>query len=61
MAYAGVDHQIVKALRNPDVNDLLARQAMQPVGSTAAEFADFLKKDMAIWREVATLANVSVE
>ena len=34
---------------------------MSPVGSTQAEFAAFLKKDIATWKEVAALAKVSVE
>jgi len=53
--------EIVKALSNPDVAVMLAKQAMQPVGDTSAAFAAFLKKDMATWKDVATLANVSVE
>ncbi len=53
--------EIVKALRNPDIKELLSKQAMQPVGSTPQEFAAFLKKDIATWMEVATMANVSVE
>jgi tripartite-type tricarboxylate transporter receptor subunit TctC len=56
-----LQREIVKALRNPDVNDLLAKQAMQPVGTAPHEFAAFLKKDRVIWKEVATAANVSVE
>lgn len=53
--------EIVKALQNPDIKELLSKQAMQPVGSTPQEFAAFLKKDIATWKEVATMANVSVE
>ncbi|MFO1158662.1 MAG: tripartite tricarboxylate transporter substrate binding protein [Reyranellaceae bacterium] len=53
--------ELVKALRKPDIDDLLAKQAMQPVGSSPQEFAAFLRKDIATWKEVATAANVSVE
>ncbi|MCW5734351.1 MAG: tripartite tricarboxylate transporter substrate binding protein [Enhydrobacter sp.] len=53
--------EVVKALANPEIRDLLNKQAMSPVGSTQAEFAAFLKKDLATWKEVATLAQVSVE
>jgi tripartite-type tricarboxylate transporter receptor subunit TctC len=53
--------QIVKALKNPEITDLLSKQAMSPVGSTPAEFAAFLKKDLATWKEVAAMAKVSVE
>ncbi len=53
--------EIVKALQNPDIKELLSKQAMQPVGNTPQEFAAFLAKDIAMWKEVATMANVSVE
>jgi tripartite-type tricarboxylate transporter receptor subunit TctC len=53
--------EIVKALKNPEITDLLSKQAMSPVGSTQAEFAAFLRKDLATWKDVATMAKVSVE
>jgi tripartite-type tricarboxylate transporter receptor subunit TctC len=53
--------EIVKALKNPEITDLLSRQAMSPVGSTQAEFVAFLKKDLATWKSVADMAKVSVE
>ncbi len=53
--------EIVAALRNPDIKELLSKQAMQPVGDTPQEFAAFLQKDIAMWKEVAAAANVSVE
>jgi tripartite-type tricarboxylate transporter receptor subunit TctC len=53
--------EIVKALKNPEITDLLSKQAMSPVGSTQAEFVAFLKKDLATWRQVADMAKVSVE
>jgi len=36
-------------------------QAMQTVGSSPADFAAFIKQDIAIWKDVATAANVTVE
>jgi tripartite-type tricarboxylate transporter receptor subunit TctC len=39
----------------------LSKQAMQPVGDTPQEFSAFLQKDIAMWKEVAASANVSVE
>jgi tripartite-type tricarboxylate transporter receptor subunit TctC len=53
--------EIVKALRVAEIKDVLSKQAMQPVGSTQQEFAAFLKKDIAMWKEVASAANVVVE
>jgi len=53
--------EIVKALTNQEIKELLSKQAMSPVGSTQADFAAFLKKDLAMWKEVAALAKVCVE
>ena len=49
------------ALQKPDIKELLSKQAMEPVGSSPQQFAAFLKKDIATWKEVAAAANVSVE
>jgi putative tricarboxylic transport membrane protein len=53
--------EIVKALKNPEIVELLSKQAMSPVGNTQAEFVAFLKKDLATWKAVAEMAKVSVE
>jgi tripartite-type tricarboxylate transporter receptor subunit TctC len=53
--------EIVKALKIAEIRDVLSKQAMQPVGDTPQQFATFLKKDLATWKDVAALANVSVE
>ncbi len=53
--------EFVKALRDPEIKELLSKQAMQPVGDTPAEFAAFIQKDIATWKVVAAAANVSVE
>ena len=50
-----------QGLADPDIKELLSKQAMQPVGDTPQEFAAFLQKDIAMWKEVAAAANVSVE
>jgi tripartite-type tricarboxylate transporter receptor subunit TctC len=53
--------ELTKALRVAEIKDVLSKQAMQPVGSSQPEFAAFLKKDIAMWKEVASAANVTVE
>jgi tripartite-type tricarboxylate transporter receptor subunit TctC len=58
---AKLNVEIVKALANPEIKELLSKQAMSPVGSTPKEFAAFLEKDIATWKDVAALAKVSVE
>ncbi len=53
--------EFVKALQDPSVKSLLDNQAMQVVGDTPEQFAAFLRKDLATWKDVAAMANVSVE
>ena len=53
--------EIVKALQIAEIKDVLSKQAMQPVGDTPQQFAAFLEKDISTWKDVAALANVSVE
>jgi tripartite-type tricarboxylate transporter receptor subunit TctC len=52
--------EIVSALQNPETKALLTNQAMQAVGNTPDEFATFIKQDIAVWKKVATDADVSV-
>ncbi len=54
-------NQIVEALKDPPTKALLEAQAMQTVGDTPEQFAAFIREDIAVWREVATQANVSVK
>jgi tripartite-type tricarboxylate transporter receptor subunit TctC len=56
-----LNEEIVKALKDPDTRALLEKQAMQTVGDTPEAFAAFIGQDIAIWKEVATQANVEVK
>lgn len=56
-----LNEEIVKAVKDPATRELLANQAMQPVGSTPEEFAAFIQKDIGIWKDVAAAAKVTVE
>jgi tripartite-type tricarboxylate transporter receptor subunit TctC len=56
-----LNDEIVKALKDPDTKALLEKQAMQTVGDTPEAFAAFIGQDIAIWKEVATQANVEVK
>jgi tripartite-type tricarboxylate transporter receptor subunit TctC len=58
---AKLNAEIVKALRDPETKALLTSQAMQTVGNSPDEFAAFIKQDIAIWKAVATEADVSVK
>jgi tripartite-type tricarboxylate transporter receptor subunit TctC len=52
--------QIVAALNDPPTKALIVAQSIQIVGDTPAEFAAFIKQDIAQWKAVAIQANVSV-
>jgi putative tricarboxylic transport membrane protein len=58
---AKLNAEIVKALQDPETKTLLTNQAMQTVGNSPEEFAAFIKQDIAIWKAVATEADVSVK
>jgi tripartite-type tricarboxylate transporter receptor subunit TctC len=53
--------EIVEALKDPETRALLEKQAMQTVGNSPQAFADFIKQDIAIWKEVADQAKVEVK
>jgi tripartite-type tricarboxylate transporter receptor subunit TctC len=53
--------QIAAALKDSPTKALLEAQAMATVGDTPEQFAAFIKQDIAVWKEVATQANVSVK
>ena len=58
---AKLNEHIVKALREPETKSLLEKQAMQTVGNSPNAFANFIKQDIAIWKDVATQANVEMK
>ena len=53
--------EIVAALKDPETKGLLEKQAIQTVGNSPQAFADFIKQDIAIWKEVAEQARVEVK
>jgi tripartite-type tricarboxylate transporter receptor subunit TctC len=53
--------EIVAALKDPETAALLEKQAMQTVGSSPQAFADFIKQDIAVWKEVAEQAKVELQ
>jgi tripartite-type tricarboxylate transporter receptor subunit TctC len=52
---------IAKLLKSPDVRERLAAQGMEPVGSTPAQFADFVRRENAQWSKVVKSAGVKAE
>lgn len=51
---------IADALKHPETNILLVKQAMEPIGNSPNEFAAFIFKDIETWKAVAKEANISV-
>jgi tripartite-type tricarboxylate transporter receptor subunit TctC len=51
----------VQALKDPETKALLENQAIQAVGNSPQEFADFIKQDIAVWKDVAKQAKIEVK
>jgi len=49
------------AMRRPEIKERLAQFGIEPVGSTSAEFTQFLKKEVAKWAKVIKDANVRID
>lgn len=45
----------------PAINDRLQAQGVEPVANTPAEFAEFIKSEIARWARVAQLARIKAE
>jgi tripartite-type tricarboxylate transporter receptor subunit TctC len=52
---------ILKALQNPDLRAKLAAQGAEPLGSTPAEYAAYVKKELARWAQVVKASGVTIE
>ena len=52
---------IAKLLKLPDVKERLTAQGMEPVGSTPAQFADFVRRENEQWSKVVKAAGVKAE
>jgi tripartite-type tricarboxylate transporter receptor subunit TctC len=53
--------EINKALQHPDVKAKLAGQGAEPLGSTQAEYAAYVKKEIARWASVVKASGVTIE
>ncbi|MDR6522678.1 tripartite-type tricarboxylate transporter receptor subunit TctC [Variovorax paradoxus] len=52
---------LVEALKEEEVKKRFVDVGVQPVGSTPAEFADFLKKEDAKWADVIRKGNIKLD
>jgi tripartite-type tricarboxylate transporter receptor subunit TctC len=53
--------EVSRALQTPEVQERLAADGAEPVGSTPAEFAALIKTELQKWAEVARAANIRPE
>ncbi len=53
--------EINKALQSPDVQARLAAQGAEPLGSTVAEYATYVKKEIARWGGLVKASGVTIE
>lgn len=58
---ARVNAEFVKAVRSPELAPKLALQDMDPSGSSAAEFGEAFRKELARWAKVAKDAGIKAE
>lgn len=53
--------EINKALQSPDLKAKLAVQGAEPLGSTQAEYAAYVKKELARWGQVVKASGVKID
>lgn len=49
------------ALQDPSVRERLTAQTAEPIGSTTAEYIQYLKTERALWGDIIRTANVQLE
>lgn len=55
---ARLNAEIVKAVRGPELQSILRREAAEPVGSSAAEFGELIKAELQRWGTVIREAGI---
>jgi tripartite-type tricarboxylate transporter receptor subunit TctC len=58
---AKLNTAVVSALRAPEVRQQMARQGLDPIGSTPAEFAAHLRREVARWARVVKEAGIKAD
>ena len=53
--------EILRALRAPDVVDAMSRQGADPLGSTPAEFENYLKAEIAKWKKLISVSGARID
>jgi tripartite-type tricarboxylate transporter receptor subunit TctC len=58
---ARLNADMAKSLRSPETRKLLSQQGAEPVGNSEAEFAAFIRAEIAKWGRVIKAANVKID
>ena len=53
--------EILKALRSPDVEEFMAKEGGQPVGSTPVELAEMFKREVVKYSKVIEAGHIVVQ
>ena len=56
-----LNSEIVRITKSPQVTNKLVEEAVIPVGSTPAEFAAYIKAEIARWGKVIKTAGITLE
>jgi tripartite-type tricarboxylate transporter receptor subunit TctC len=56
-----VNADIVKVLKSPALTQRFSAAGVEPLGSTAQEFTDLIKRDSPKWQRVVKAANITIE
>jgi len=56
-----LNEAIVKVLNQPDVKARLAEQGSEPVGSSPAEFRQFIATEVGKWKELVRISGAKIE
>lgn len=56
-----LNKHVVAILKTPDMQKKLLELGAQPVGDTPAQFAEFVRKDMKQWQDVAKANNITLK
>ena len=56
-----LSQEFVRIMRLPDIRQKLTADGAEPVGSSSAQFGDYLRKETVKWRRIAKDAGLSVK
>src|SRR5262245_36068913 len=56
-----LNREVVRACAQPRLREAFAKQAAVAVTSTPAEMTDHIAREIAVWRDIVTRANISIQ